>query len=124
MPTDQELREIIKEEIQAFFNQGPTVTPASALADSSNTNTLPDRTVHQKHIQILDARNIQLGRTNGTMIGTASDQKLGFYGTTPVIQQSNVAGPSGSGTAGVDSPARNAINGILLILQRTGLMKS
>ena len=43
-----------------------------------------DKFVFDKNIQILDARNIQLSRTTGTKIGTAIDQKLGFFGTTPV----------------------------------------
>ena len=35
-----------------------------------------DRFVFQKNLQILDARNIQLGLTNGTKIGTETTQKL------------------------------------------------
>jgi hypothetical protein len=38
-------------------------------------------------MQILDGRNIVLGRTTGTKIGTDIDQKLGFFGATPVTQQ-------------------------------------
>ena len=50
-----------------------------------------DRFLFQKHLQIFDARNIQLGRTTGTKIGTGIDQKIGFYDTTPIIQRSGVA---------------------------------
>jgi hypothetical protein len=46
-----------------------------------------DRYIFQKHIQLFDGRNIQAGRTTGTKIGTAIDQKLGFFGKTPVVQQ-------------------------------------
>lgn len=45
-----------------------------------------DRYIFQKHLQIMDARNILLGTSTGTKIGTATTQKLGFFGKTPVIQ--------------------------------------
>jgi hypothetical protein len=47
-----------------------------------------DRFVVAKLIQLLDGRNIQTGRTTGTQIGTAADQKLAFFGAAPVAQQS------------------------------------
>lgn len=56
-----------------------------------------DRFVFEKLLQIGDGRNFQLGRTNGTKIGTAVDQKVGFYGVAPVAQQTGVA----STTAGL-----------------------
>lgn len=37
-------------------------------------------------IQVADAKNIILGTTTGTKIGTATTQKLGFFGKTPVVQ--------------------------------------
>lgn len=46
-----------------------------------------DRITFKKHAQFFDGRNIQLGRTTGTKIGTAADQKLGFFGAAPVAQQ-------------------------------------
>ena len=48
-------------------------------------------------LTINDAGNIALGTTTGTQIGTATSQKLGFFGTTPVVQQ--------AGATGVASPA-------------------
>lgn len=42
--------------------------------------------VFSKPIQILDGRDVQTGRGTGTMIATAGDQKLGFFGTTPIAQ--------------------------------------
>lgn len=47
-----------------------------------------DRYVFQRDIQMLDGRNIQLARGTGTQIGTAPDQKLGFFGGTPIVQPS------------------------------------
>jgi hypothetical protein len=61
------IRQIIREELAALLGA--------------------DKFVFQKHVQLFDGRNIQTGRTTGTKIGTATDQKLGFFGTTPVAQQ-------------------------------------
>lgn len=98
-----EIRKIVKEELEQLFGL--------------------DRLTFQKNIQIFNARNIQLGKTIGTKIGTAIDQKLGFYGATPVDKPETIADPSGGGTAGVDTPARNAIIAIIDRLQELGLIK-
>ena len=46
-----------------------------------------DRYVLEKNLQIMDGRNVQLGLTTGTKIGTSTSQKLGFLGVTPIIRQ-------------------------------------
>jgi hypothetical protein len=43
------------------------------------------------NLQLADARNVILGTTTGTKIGTATTQKLGFYNATPVVQPTAVA---------------------------------
>ncbi len=103
MPNEQQIREIIQDELSNFLAS--------------------DRYTFQKHIQIFDGRNVQTGRTTGTKIGTASDQKLGLWGVVPVDQPETVADPSGGGDAGVDIPARNAINAIIDRLQEIGAIK-
>ena len=45
-----------------------------------------DRYIFQKHLQLMDGRNIQLATSTGTKLGTATGQKLAFWGQTPVIQ--------------------------------------
>ncbi|KKR46083.1 MAG: hypothetical protein UT82_C0018G0018 [Parcubacteria group bacterium GW2011_GWB1_40_14] len=49
-----------------------------------------DRFVFEKLIQIMDGRNIQLGLGTGTKIGTATNQKLGFFNVMPVVQQADI----------------------------------
>jgi len=39
-----------------------------------------------KSLQMGDACNIVLNTTTGTMLGSAANQKLGFYGTAPTAQ--------------------------------------
>jgi len=81
-----------------------------------------DRFRFNKNIQIENARNIELSKATGTQIGTATDQKLGFYGATPVDRPATVDNPAGAGSAGVDQPARNAIEAIIDRLQELGLI--
>ena len=63
---EQQVRAIIRNELQQFLGS--------------------DRYTFHKIVQFLDGRNIQLGKSIGTKIGTAVDQKLGLWGATPVIQ--------------------------------------
>lgn len=72
-------------------------------------------------LQILDGRNIQTGRTLGTQIATASDQKLGFFGVTPVDQPTSIGAPSAVGTD-EDGAARVAIGQIINALHDLGLI--
>lgn len=107
---EEQIRKIIKEELDNFVKDR-----------ESHEVLFSDRLAVQKNIQILDARNIQAGRTIGTKIGTADDQKIGFYGVEPVIQQNTISNPSGG--AVVDSQSRTAINLIIDRLQAMGFIK-
>jgi hypothetical protein len=40
---------------------------------------------------VAEGSDLVLGTTTGTKIGTGGTQKLGFYGATPVVQQTGVA---------------------------------
>jgi|CXWL01.1.fsa_nt_gi hypothetical protein len=94
------VRRIVKEEISGLFRL--------------------DGYRFEKHLQLLDGRNVQTGRTTGTKIATASDQLLGFYGATPVDRPATISDPSGGAT--IDSQARTAINTIIDRLQELGLI--
>lgn len=79
-----------------------------------------DRLVLEKLLQILDGRNIQTGTQTGTMIGTAANQKVGFYGKTPIAQSGAISAPSGGAT--IDAQARSAIVSIIAVLVNSGLI--
>lgn len=68
---EQEVREIIRQELRNLV--------------------LGDRITITNLLQMMDGRNIQTGKTTGTMIATEATQKIGFYGKTPVAQQTGVA---------------------------------
>ena len=59
-----------------------------------------DRYVFQKNLQFQDGRNIQLATGTGSKFGTATTQKLGFFNTTPAVQQTSAANLTNNVTAG------------------------
>lgn len=69
---------------------------------------------------VLSAGNIATDTSTGTKIATATNQKLGFYNTTPVVQPSAVSDASGGAT--VDSEARTALNTLLSRLRDLGII--
>ena len=77
---EQQIRRIIKEELMG-------------LIDSKQFT-------FERAIQILDGRNIQVGITTGTKIGTATTQKLGFFNKAPVAQQTDGAALTNNVTSG------------------------
>jgi hypothetical protein len=50
-------------------------------------------------LTLADGAHINTGTTNGTRIGTATTQKLGFWNATPVVQPTAVADATDAGTA-------------------------
>jgi len=99
--TPEQIRQIIREELSGLIKSDRIIIEKSLL-------------------QFLDGRNIQTGLTTGTKIGTATAQKIGFWNTTPVIQQVAIAQPSGGVTQ--DAEARTAIVAILTALRNIGLI--
>lgn len=55
-------------------------------------------------LSITDAKNVAIGTTTGTKIGTATTQKIGFWNVTPVIQYATT-GTSTGFTAGAGTTA-------------------
>lgn len=72
-------------------------------------------------IEIREGQNIVLDATTGTQIGTANTQKLGLWGTTPVVQPTAIANVA-SGASDSDGVARTAINSILARLRLPGFI--
>lgn len=82
---------------------------------SSGTTTQAVSTVMQitdaTTITMSDAVNVVLNATTGTKIGTATGQKLGFWGATPVVQQVLATG------------AGATVDNVISLLQTLGLCK-
>ena len=76
------------------------------------------KNLFELHVQFLDGRNVTTGRTTGTTLGTASDQKIGFHGSAST-QHSAISAPAGGAT--IDSQARTAIGTIISVLAEKGI---
>jgi hypothetical protein len=62
-------------------------------------------------VRFIGGENIVLDTTTGTKIGTATDQKLGFWNATPVVQQVFATGAS------------HTVDELITVLQTLGLVK-
>lgn len=58
---------------------------AGSTSDNVSSTML---TVGQGTVTIAEATNLVLGTTTGTMIGTSTTQRLGFYAAAPIVQPS------------------------------------
>lgn len=82
---------------------GYIATPAVKAEDGTAGITLANSTgvlTVVGGLTMTDAKNIVVGSTTGTKIGTATTQKIGFFNATPVAQQSTTGTTTGF-TAGV-----------------------
>lgn len=80
-------------------------------------NFFIDKYLVERDMSFNNGRDISFGRTTGTKIGTGTDQKLSFYGVTPVDQPITVA--DASGCAG---NADDKVNELIDRLQELGLI--
>lgn len=64
-----------------------TTIVGTAGAQTINGNKTFSGTTTMGSLTQTDGTNITFGTTTGTQIGTATTQKLSFYGVTPVVQQ-------------------------------------
>ena len=93
----EEVKKIIREELEKFIRR--------------------DRFTFTKLLQILDGRNIQVGKTTGTIIGTETIQKIGFFAKSPVVQQSAIS--DADGTLG---SATSRVNAVIAALEAFGFI--
>lgn len=63
-----------------------------------------DRYTVQKDIQMFDGRNIQVASGTGTKMGTGATQKLGFFGSVPIVQWSSGTGRFNNTSGGGGTP--------------------
>jgi len=86
----------------------------------------------RQNITLVDGKNFGFGTSNGTKFGTGTDQKLGFWNVTPIIQP--VGGDQGTlasyatGGFGLDTDAKmqalfDLVVAMRLALVNVGIMK-
>jgi hypothetical protein len=77
------------------------------LATTNSTSDTTGALVLAGGLGIKDAKDIGLGTTSGTKLGTSAAQKLGFWGATPIVQKSGYGTPTG-GSQTINFPAATA----------------
>lgn len=98
--------------IRRYADNGTALGEVLYIARSSGT------IVSQSSISIADAKNIVVGSTTGTQIGTASTQKIGFFGNTPVVKPSALTAADNATINTGDAASDTAITNMRLrILQ-------
>jgi hypothetical protein len=94
----------------AGFPSTAHVRMAIVLAGGSSITSISDaRVAFQVVGAFADGVNLTLGTTNGTQIGTAASQKLGFFGTTPITQPTLGAATAGSSYTTNEQAMLNAV---------------
>lgn len=117
-PEEKQLLERTSQEVVALTRK------LDAFMREMKRNDFPSQKIIDKDLVLNgnfvfgDGTNIPLGGTTGTKIGTASSQKVGFLGATPVARQAGISSPSGGAT--IDSQARAAIDSIRAVLTSFG----
>lgn len=79
----------------------------------------------RKQQQLADGINLELGSSDGTKIGTATTQKLGFYNKTPVDQPATVSDANTQGAGYVQADVQSiadAVNDLISRLKELGLI--
>lgn len=75
----------------------PHVRLATVVTGGSNISSITDnRVAFSACGSWADGVNITMGTATGTQIGTATSQKLAFWGKTPVVQQAGGAATAGA----------------------------
>jgi hypothetical protein len=108
------------------------VIGCDAIGGGSNTvtlgNTSTANTFIGGNLRLADAASIVIGTTTGTKIGTATTQKLAFYGDTPIVQPTTAVASAtavhGTGQAVKDDSTFGGytIGQIVTALQTLGLL--
>ncbi len=106
--------------VGASYPATPHVKLATVVTGSSTITSITDnRQSFNVAGTIADGVNWSFGTSTGTQIGTAISQKIGFFGATPVVQQTG-----GSATAGASytSTEQGMLNHVYSAARAFGLI--
>ena len=111
----------------AFLIQNSTPSTLFQVLNDGAT-TLNGTLAQNGTVTMSDGSNIVVGSTNGTKIGTATTQKIGFYNATPIVRPDTSVAASafvaGTGTAVNDNSTFGGytIKQVVQALQNLGLL--
>jgi hypothetical protein len=99
------------------FPATPHVRLATVVAGASSITSIADARVAFHVIgSFADGVNLTLGTSTGTQIGTAANQKLAFFGETPVVQPTLGAAPAGTSYTSNEQTMLNTVYSALRAL--------
>jgi len=75
-------------ESNIVYNTSAGSNPRLSIASYDGTTYTEQFSIKATAVTLAEAMNIVLGTSTGTKIGTATNQKLGHYGVTPIVQPS------------------------------------
>jgi len=113
--------------LTALLVQNNTPSTLFQILDNGST-TLNGTLAQNGTVTMSDGSNIVVGSTNGTKIGTATTQKIGFYNATPIARPDTGVAASafvaGTGTAVNDNSTFGGytIKQVVQALQNLGLL--
>jgi hypothetical protein len=105
--------------VGSSFPATPHVRVSSVIAGATTITSITDqRQAFSVCGSIAEGVNLVLGTATGTQIGTATTQKIGFYGKTPIVQPA-----IGSATAGATytSAEQAILNAVVAAVRALGL---
>jgi hypothetical protein len=90
---------------------------ATVVAGSSSITSITDARVAFHVVgSFADGVNLSLGASSGTQIGTAANQKLAFFGQTPVVQPTLGAATAGTSYTSNEQTMLNAVYAAIRVL--------
>jgi hypothetical protein len=101
--------------ISSIHKSSSPVLGVGTTVEAAELNLVDDFTIGG-HVTMADTKNFVLNTGTGTKVGTATGQKLGFYGATPVDQPATIT--DGSDAASTQA----AVNAVIDRLQELGLI--
>jgi hypothetical protein len=106
--------------VAASYPSTAHVRLATVVAGSSTITSITDnRQAFAVIGSFLDGVNFTFGTSTGSQIGTSTSQKIGFYGATPVVQQT---GGSATASSSWTSTEQGMLNRAYSALRTLGLL--
>ena len=105
-PLNEEIKQFIQEELRRQLegdidSRSTTVSEVREIIREEVPRLLAkSQTTIEGNLQLLDSRNIIVGETTGSKIGTSTSQKLGFFNAAPVVRRTSGANLTNNVTAG------------------------
>lgn len=126
--TEDEVREVVRDELTTQAGQDSNVR--RIIREELSGLVKSDRYTFLKDIELFNGRGIIFPSDTGAQVGTNSNEKIGFWGVTPIVQPTIVSSPGISSVSGTGddstvnsnfSSLKSAIDGLRTMLDNIGI---